>query len=153
MRRLQPQLQLTPLRLRLGRRGVRGVGLIDGLIALAILAFGLLAMTRMQTNLVRQASESQARTVAAQLGDELLSTALVDVDNAACYTLPAAGACASVAAKARADDWQLRALAALPGTVNAGATLVDERLTVSLTWTGKESNDTRTLEVTTDVRP
>jgi len=153
MRRLHLQLQLRRLRPRSGRHGARGVGLIDGLIALAILAFGLLAMTRMQTNLVRQASESQSRTVAAQLGDELLSTALVDVDNAACYTLPAAGACASVAARARADDWRLRALAALPGTVDAGATLLNDRLTVNLTWTGKESNDARTLEVTTDVRP
>ena len=77
----------------------------------------------------------------------------MDVDNAACYTLPAAGACASVAAKARADDWKLRAAAALPGTVVAGSTLLNDRLTVTLSWTGKESNDTRTLEVTTDVRP
>ena len=136
-----------------GPRRLRGVGLLDALIALAILAFGLLGMTRMQTGLVRQASESQARLTAAQLGDELLSTALVDVDNAACYTLPAAGACASAAALARAEDWRLRALAALPGDPTATAALVDDRLTVTLTWTGKTAEDPRTLEVTTDVRP
>lgn len=153
MRRSQLQLPLTPPQRHLSCLGVRGVGLIDGLISLAILAFGLLAMTRMQTNLVRQASESQARIVAAQLADELLNTALVDVGNAACYTLPAVGTCTSVAAKARADDWQLRALKVLPGTVNVGAALVSAQLTVSLTWTGKESSDPRTLQVTTDVRP
>ena len=137
--------------LRLSR--VRGVGLLDALIALALLGFGLLGMTRMQTNLVRQGSESQARMTAVQLGDELLSTALVDVANAACYTLPAAGACASATATARAADWEARVLAALPGDVEALSTLADDRLTVTITWTGKESGEARTLEVTTDVRP
>jgi hypothetical protein len=54
-----------------------------------------------------------------QLADELLSTALVDTANAACYTLPAeAGcACASEDAAAAAEDWDTRVGAALPGTV------------------------------------
>lgn len=135
------------------RTHARGIGLIDALIALAILSFGLLGMTRMQTNLMRQAIESQARMTAVQLGDELLSTALVDVDNAACYTLPAAGTCDSDAAKARTDEWQERVLAALPGEVEASSVLADNRLTVTINWTGKESGEARTLEVTTDVRP
>ena len=129
-----------------------GIGLIDALIALAILSFGLLGMTRMQTNLVRQATESQARMTAVQLGDELLSTALVDVDNAACYTVPAAGACNSDAAQERTEDWEARVLAALSGDAEVASVLADDRLTVTITWTGKESGDTRTLEVTTDVR-
>jgi type IV pilus assembly protein PilV len=131
---------------------MRGLGLIDAMIALAILAFGLLGMTRMQTNLVRQSTESQARLTAAQLGDELLSTVLVDVDNAGCYTLPDAGACASDAARARAEDWEERVLAALPGEVEASAAIDDDRLTVTINWTGKASGETRTLEATTDVR-
>jgi type IV pilus assembly protein PilV len=129
------------------------MGLLDAMIALALLGFGLLGLTRMQTNLVRQGSESQARMTAVQLGDELLSTALVDVGNAACYTVPAAGACASDAAKERAEDWEARVAAALPGEVEALSTLENDRLTVTITWTGKESGETRTLEVTTDVRP
>jgi type IV pilus assembly protein PilV len=152
MRRPEHRLRVTRAR-RPGRSRERGLGLIDGLIALAILAFGLLGMTRMQTNLVRQSSESQARLIAVQLGDELLSTALVDVDNATCYTVPATGTCNSDAASARAEDWEARVLAALPGAVEAGSVLDDERLTVTITWTGKESGETRTLEVTTDVRP
>lgn len=147
MRRPHHQLRLS-----------RGVGLLDGLIALAILAFGLLGMTRMQTNLVRQASDSQARLTAAQFGDELLSTALVDVGNAACYTLPAAGTCGSDAASDRAEDWETRVKAALPGTVTAASALADDRLTVTLTWTGRTGDEDaedseRTLQVTTDVRP
>lgn len=131
----------------------RGLGLFDALIALAILAFGLLGMTRMQTNLVRQASEGQARFTAAQLGDELLSTVLVDVGNAGCYTLPDPVGCGSAAARERVEAWNTRVLAALPGTVETTSELAGDRLTVTINWTGKESGETRTLEVTTDVRP
>lgn len=139
------------LRVRLTRR-TRGVGLFDALIALAILSFGLLGMSRLQTNLVRQSSETQARMTAVALGDELLSTALVDVGNAPCYTLPAEGDCGSAAAAERVEDWEARVKASLPGEVEATSVLDDDRLTVTITWTGKESDETRTLEVITDVR-
>lgn len=140
-----------PRPLRAPRR-VRGLGLIDALIALAILAFGLLGMTRMQTNLVRQTTESQARLTAAQLGDELLSTVLVDLGNVGCYTLPDAGDCDSEAARDRAEDWETRVGAALPGDVEAASAVADGQFTVTITWTARDSGETRTLEATTDVR-
>lgn len=143
----------SPLHLGSRGRNARGVGLLDALIALAILAFGLIGMTRMQTGLVRQATESEHRLVAAQLGDELLSTMRVDVDNVDCYRLPAGGVCASAEAKARADDWKARALAALPGSPTATAVLAGDRMLVTLTWTGRVADDARKLEVTTDARP
>ena len=43
-------------------------------------------------------------------------------------------------------------LDALPGDVETTSALDGDRLTVTITWTGKESGETRTLEVTTDVR-
>lgn len=134
------------------RARVRGLGLIDALIALAILAFGLLGMTRMQTNLVRQTTESQARLTAAQLGDELLSTVLVDLGNVGCYTLPDADGCASDAARDRAEGWAARVGTALPGEVEATTAVDDGRFTVTITWTARDSGETRTLEATTDVR-
>ena len=151
MQRQHHQLRLTAGAA--SRRTARGIGLLDALIALALLGFGLLGMTKLQTNLVRAGSESAARLTAAQLGDELLSTALVDVDNAACYTLPASGTCNSEVAADSTADWETRVAAALPGEVVATSTLDDDQLTVSISWTGKESGESRTLEVTTDVRP
>jgi type IV pilus assembly protein PilV len=131
----------------------RGFSLIDGLIALAILAFGLLGMSRMQARTLAQATESQSRMTAVQFSDELISAALIDTVNHACYTLPAAGACGSVAARAITTGWNTRLLAALPGAAATssydGATF---RLKVSITWTGKQAGDTRTFEATTDVR-
>lgn len=132
----------------------RGAGLLDGLIALAILAFGLLAMTRFQGRLVAQTTESQSRQVATQLAGELLSTVLVDSANAACYTLPQAGACGNAGAISRTTAWSSSVTAALPGPVTTTSTLnaSAERLTVNISWLGKDSGDTRTLEIVTDVR-
>jgi type IV pilus assembly protein PilV len=134
------------------RHHARGVGLIDALVALAILAFGLLAMTRFQGRMVAQTTEVQSRSVAIGLADELMSTALVDPANLACYTVPAAGSCGNAVARTRTDEWAERATDRLPGSSSAIATVTGTRLTVVLGWTGKESNEARQLTVETDVQ-
>jgi Tfp pilus assembly protein PilV len=136
------------------RRKARGFTLIDSLIALAILAFGLLAMTRLQARALAQSTESQARMTAVQFGDELISTILIDLVNRDCYRLPAGGTCGSTAAKALATDWNTRLAAALRG--GAASSTYDNatgRMTVSITWTNKESGSENRLNATTDVRP
>jgi type IV pilus assembly protein PilV len=135
------------------RRAARGFTLIDSLIALAILTFGLLAMTRLQARALAQATESQARMTAVQFGDELISTILVDAANHDCYRLPAGGTCSSNAAKALATDWNTRLTAALRG--GSATSSYDSgtfRMTVSITWTNKDSDSTNRLTATTDVR-
>jgi len=133
----------------------RGFGLFDALISLAILSFGLLAMTRFQARMVAQATESQSRALATQLAAEHLSTVLVDVKNAACYTKPQSGACTNTTAITHTTDWAARVALALPGTVSTAASLDNTtgRMTLTINWTGKDSGDTRTLRTVTDVRP
>lgn len=131
----------------------RGIGLIEALVALAILAFGLLGLTRFQTRLIAQGTEAQERLTAVQLGDELLSTVIVDVGNAACYTLPQVGACGSAPAAARTAAWATRVAASLPGTVTTTAALVGNQLNLAITWTSRQTGDIRALQATTDVRP
>jgi len=147
MRQLPVRMRLIP-----GRRASRGVGLIDALVALALLAFGLLAMTRFQGRMVAQTTEVQSRSAAIGLADELMSTALVDPANLACYTVPAAGACGNAVARANTDAWVDRVTARLPGTASATVTVAGTRMTVLLTWTGKESGDPRQLSLQTDVQ-
>lgn len=139
----------------------RGAGLFDALIALAILSFGLLAITRFQGRMVAQTTETQSRQTASQLAGELLSTVLVDVGNAACYTRPQSGACSNSGAITRTTEWATRTAASLPGTVTVAATLGPVsgppvvpagQFLVTITWTGKATSDTHTLAVTTDVR-
>ena len=136
------------------RRAQRGTGLFDALIALAILSFGLLAMTRFQGRMVAQTSETQARQIATQFAAEHLSTVLVDVVNAPCYTRPQAGTCGNAAAATRTADWAASAAAALPQPAAASAALdtTTNRMTVSISWYGKGSGEQRLLQATTDVR-
>jgi len=140
-----------PARARAGGRASRGFGLIDALIALTILAFGMLALTRFQTRLVGQASEAQERMTAVLQADELLSTVLVDTLNRDCYTIPPAGICGSAAAASVAEAWVTQVESVLPGTVTTENLLVGDRMTLTITWTGKESQETRTHRVITDV--
>jgi type IV pilus assembly protein PilV len=134
-------------------RRQHGVGLIDALVALAILSFGLLAMTRLQARALTQGTESLTRTTAMLYGDELASSALIDAANVGCYTLPAPGTCASTSARAIATSWNTRLAAALPtATATSAYDSTTGRLVVTIQWTGKESSQLRTLVATTDVR-
>ncbi len=134
-------------------RRQRGFSLVDGVIALAIMAFGLLGLSRLQTRALPLGTESQQRATAVQFGSELLSAALIDNANYACYTLPAAGACGSAVATAYANDWKTRVAAALPGgDATATYDAATSRLRVVVTWTGKSAGDARRSEATTDVR-
>ena len=136
------------------RRQLRGFGLFDALISMAVLAFGLLAMTRFQSHMVAQATESQSRQMATQLAAEHLSTLLVDLEHAPCYTLPQAGNCTSAGAKLRTAEWAGRVATALPAPVSTTAALdaATSRMTLTINWIGKDSGDTRTLQAVTDVR-
>ena len=137
------------------RTKVRGIGLIDALIALAILSFGLLAITRLQGRMVTSTTDAQLRQTAVQLADELLNTAIVDVDNAACYTLPQSGTCGNAGAKTRTTEWATRVATALPGSVTSTVALNagTGQMTLNIAWTGREASEARQLQVVTDVRP
>lgn len=136
-----------------GARRQRGISMLDALIALALLSFGLLGLTRLQARALAQGSESGARQVAAQYADELLSAVIVDNANFACYTLPQRGSCTSAVAATSTQQWLTRLQAALPeGAASAVYDSGNQRITVTLRWRGKESDETRTVEVTTDVR-
>lgn len=137
------------------RAAARGIGLIDALVAIVILAVGMLALVRMQTRLVAQSTDAQLRTTATRLADDLLNTALVDRPNANCYTVPPTGSCGSNTAKAQTEAWKQRVAAELPdgaasSVLQPGTT---NPLTVTLSWTAKGSDDKRILKVTTDVSP
>lgn len=134
------------------RTGQHGFGLFEAMIALVILSFGLLGMTRLQARMVAGTTEAQQRLAAQQLVDELLARALIDTANSACYTLPASGSCGSTAARTGTNTWGTDVGAALPDGAATSTLNVNGRLVVAVTWTGRESGATRTLEVTTDVR-
>lgn len=133
------------------RRRARGFSLVDALIALALLSFGLAALTRFQGRLVQGMTDAQSRSTANRLADELVAMALVDPGNLNCYTLPAAGACGNAAARAATTAWSTRTTAALPGAATPTATVAGTRFTVVVGWTSKADSEARQLTATTDV--
>ena len=136
------------------RRPARGFSMLECLVSMSVLGFGLLELVSFEGKLIGQGTEAQHRMTATLLADELLNTMLVDVDHAGCYTLPQAGDCSSEDARARATDWQRRAITALPGDAKATSRLdaATGRMTVSLTWHFKHAAEPRLHEVSSDSR-
>lgn len=131
----------------------RGAGLIEPLIAIAVLSVGILGIARFQVGMLSQTTDAQARLAATSFADELATLMRIDPANAACYTVPQEGICNSEGAKEQAEDWATRVKPALPGYKDAVAVIDGNEFVVTLSWTGKAFNEARQLEVRTDVRP
>ena len=136
------------------RRRARGFSLVECMVSMSMLGFGLLELVSFEGRLIGQGTEAQHRMTATLFADELLNTMLVDVDHAACYTLPQTGDCNSADARARAADWQARAVAALPGAPTATSRIdaATARMTVTLAWQFKPTSERRLHEVSSDIR-
>jgi hypothetical protein len=100
-----------------------------------------------------QTTDAQARLSASAAAEDLLTQVRADVTNAPCYQVPAAGTCSSPFALSQAQAWATNAQQGIPGFQVATAAVNGNQFTVTLTWTGKTANATRTHTVTTDVRP
>ena len=136
------------------QRRSRGLGLLDALISVAVLSVCSLGLVRFQARMISHNTESQARLLATQFADELMSTVLVDNRHAGCYTLPSPSDCDTPAARERAADWQKRAEAGVPSvrSITAALDARGERFTVRLVWQARNSADEHQVELTTDVR-
>lgn len=141
-------------RMRASLRRQAGSSLIESMAAIVIMSFGVLGIARFQTAMLMQSMDAQSRLAASALAEELLSMVHIDTNNAACYTLPAQGVCASPFATAQASAWATRATASIPGILGYVATMPDAgRFTVRLSWSSKAFKEPRYLEVDTDARP
>lgn len=137
----------------MSRFSQRGAGLIEPLIAIVILGVGILGIARFQVGTLMQTTDAQARLTATGFADELATLMRIDATNAACYTVPQAGACAVATAKEQTEAWAAQVKTNLPGFKEASASIVDNEFVILLTWQGKAFQEERQLEVRTDVRP
>jgi len=123
----------------------KGFGLIEILIALLILAIGLLGMAALQTTSLQQTTGSQARTQAILLAEDMVERIRANRPNRIDYVLtdPVAVACdtgfAITNGGAAADDlneWRNALGCLLPGG-NGEIAVNGDVLTVDITWSAR----------------
>lgn len=146
------------------RRCQRGITLLESLVALLILSFGVLGMVGLQARLLKDSTSARNRVIAAGLADRLLGHALVDPQLASCYTEPESNCPSTPAgtvARQTVQDW-LQDVAHLPDataesvlvTVPGGGvpTGTLQQLRVRLQWRGPGDESPHQVEAITDVR-
>jgi type IV pilus assembly protein PilV len=130
-----------------------GSSLIESMLAIVILSFGILGIARFQVGMLAQTTDAQSRLAASALADELLALVRVDLQNAPCYTAPASGNCSSPFAATQAMAWADKAAKANPKFTSFAATMPDAKtFQVALVWNSKAFKEPRTLQVSTDAR-
>ena len=68
----------------------KGIGLLEVLIAVVVLAVGIMALSKFQGGLLRSGSDAKARTIATNLAQERMET-LRTFDNRAAFDAIASG--------------------------------------------------------------
>ncbi len=110
-------------------RHIRGVALIEVLVALLLFMLGVLGMVGLQSSMTRAQTESKVRSDAAYLASELIGRMWSDLTNVATYS---GTGCAT---QARCKEWQRKVAHSLPG--GSGAVTVDATtgdVAVTITW-------------------
>ena len=134
--------------------GERGVALIEALIAITVLAVGVLGTIYFQGFVMSMTTVSQQRLEASMFSEELLGMVLSDPTNAGCYANAGVTTCASANAAAFMTDWTTRAQARLPGSSThppAVTFAADRSFTITLQWVQKDGATVRNLIVATQI--
>lgn len=122
------------------RRGQQGFSLIEVLIAVLVLAIGLLGFALLQTMNVRFTQSSNQRTQATNLAydmlDQIRANRLSAPLYAGSYEAAKTGCDVSteVSPSAYKDQWQCRLQRALGGGASATVNYNDGLVTVAITW-------------------
>lgn len=152
------------------RAGLRGFALIEALIAVVVLATGLLALTALQGALIRSSADSKARSqVAAYVAgemDRIRAGYVPPPTKSATGTCPLSPttdpiSCAAVAAGlsvlnqtyTSATYYADAAGNFATSNPNTGKNAWFRRVTVNLTWTDAAGDTARALGMTTDISP
>lgn len=116
---------------------LRGIALIEVLVALLVFMLGVLGLVGLQSSMTRAQTEAKVRADAVALANDLVGRMWTDLDNIAAYN---ATGCAS---QARCSEWQGKVSRSLPGgtgAVEINATSGDVTVTISWTMPGGEAH-------------
>ena len=133
-----------------------GVALIESLVSLVLLAFGVLGVLRMSATIVEANVQSRERIEATFFAEQLIGMALADPANAPCYAVNANLPCGSTTAAANVTAWASQVTGTLPGvtsTVNlpSGSYTTDGTFSVTVSWRKASESQAHSYTATTNV--
>lgn len=137
-------------------RKQHGYALLEGLVSLALLSFGVLGVIGLQASMLAHNTHSQMRIQASLLANELVGMATADAANAGCYVVngDTAPACSSTKAARLAQEWEQRVRSVLPGNEPPTAALdAGGNFTVTLLWKRQQEAATHNYVVVTRIAP
>lgn len=134
------------------KKSIRGYGLIEALISIVILSFGILGIAQFQVVTLAKSTDNQARLQAIATADELLTMMKLDAPNSTCYTMPSAGGCASQTASTYLGTVTSQLSSTLPGFQSLTSTINGNTVNVTIKWTSKAYKDTRSYTMVSDLR-
>jgi type IV pilus assembly protein PilV len=115
----------------------RGTTLIEGLIAAAIFAFGVLALVALQAVSISETMHAKYRTEASYLANQIISQMMTDKNNVASY--------ADGGTSPNKATWDAAIAAGLPN--GAGSVLIDAAdptvVTVAVSWRKPQEDPTK----------
>lgn len=112
------------------RHHIRGIALLEVLVAMLIFILGVIGLVGLQGAMTRAQTESKVRADAAMLAGDVVGRMWSDLTNMATYS---GSGCAS---QARCKEWQSKVASTLPGGI--GAIAVDAPtgdVSITITWT------------------
>ena len=135
------------------KRHQQGIALLEALIAVVILAIGLLGAIGLQARAYSALSDAGMRAEATIAADSLLGTMLVDQTNLALYALPL-----GATPNPRLLPWLNQTKAAIPGAaveiaVTPLPASTNTEVDIKISWTRKNGGPTNQHMVTSYIAP
>jgi type IV pilus assembly protein PilV len=128
------------------RRQSRGIALIEALVAILILTFGILGLVGLQASMTRAQSSAKYRADAAYLGGELIGALWADRPNLANYATTPSSACTYQPCA----DWVNKVASELPNGASQLAVSPSGAVGLTVTWS-VANEGTRTYVLATTI--
>jgi len=141
---------------RLGAAKQAGVALIEALVSLVLLAFGVLGVLRMSATIVEANVQSRERIEATFFAEQLIAMALSDPADVPCYAVNASLWCGSTTAAANVTTWASQVASALPGVTStanlpSGSYAADGTFSITVSWRKPSESQAHSYTATTNV--
>jgi type IV pilus assembly protein PilV len=117
----------------------RGVAIVEALVSVLLLVFGILGLMKMAVTLMQENVQSRDRLQATFFAEQLIGMALADPTNVGCYAVSSGAACGSTGAQTNATQWATQVKTLLPGATlvankPVATSAADGTFTVTVKW-------------------